>query len=95
MSIKGIDGETIMSTGSKAMPFEVLHSDYEDYSIMWSCSHRWGLGKIEKLWVVTREKFQTDEQSNHHRWTFKSLEILNILAALFPKHYFGNNFERL
>ena len=53
MSLLEREGEIVLESGSKALPLEVLYSDYENHSILWSCSHRWGLRKIEYLWTAS------------------------------------------
>ena len=74
MSLKGLDGERILGSGSKAVPFEVLYTDYQNEAILWTCSYRWGLSRIEQLWVLTRKDFKNDKK-HYHVWARKSLDL--------------------
>jgi apolipoprotein D and lipocalin family protein len=41
--------------------YRVLATDYKNYSIVYSCSDLFGLGRTENVWVLTREQSLTDE----------------------------------
>lgn len=41
-----------------AGPYQVLDTDYKGYSVVYSCSHFFGVGTQEFLWVFTREPLE-------------------------------------
>ena len=41
-----------------AAPYQVLETDYTSYSVVYSCSHFYGLGTQEFIWVFTRKPLE-------------------------------------
>ncbi|XP_046992006.1 apolipoprotein D-like [Schistocerca americana] len=48
-------------TGSFEAPYWILDTDYGNYSVVWSCIDIGGAANMQFSWLLTREKFPTDE----------------------------------
>ena len=47
---------------SAVMNYDILETDYENYSVVYSCTPRlWGLATDEAVWVLTREPSLNDD----------------------------------
>jgi hypothetical protein len=62
-----------------AAPYQVLDTDYTNYSVVYSCSHIFGLFTNEFLWVYTRKPLEIGSS------TYKTLSktVLNIIDSKF------------
>lgn len=39
----------------------VLHTDYDNYAILWSCNNIRQYGHVENAWLLTRDQFPTED----------------------------------
>lgn len=62
-----------------AAPYQVLDTDYASYSVVYSCSHFFGLGTQEFLWVFTRKPLEIGSKA----FNAMSDKVLKIIDRKF------------
>ena len=45
--------------GKYNTPYQILRTDYKNYSIVYSCQHFWGVGRSEYMWIYMRNKLNS------------------------------------
>ena len=72
--------------GQDPVPFDIIaiSPDYKQWALAYSCSHTWGLNKVEKIWVLTRwdKVYEGSLKQTSSDWKKIELELLKHGKAL-------------
>ena len=52
-------------------PYNVISTDYDSYSIVYSCSLAFGVSKFEFMWVLTRDALEVGSTAFNDFWSSK------------------------
>ena len=70
--------------GKYNTPFQVLKTDYTNFSIVYSCKHYMGVGRSEYLWIFMRDQFAEGERG----WDSIKNKVINELEDIFDSNTF-------